>query len=1160
MKYVSLAPRNEKKPEYEEYYKALDFAIRDKTIMNIAVTGPYGAGKSSVIDSYLENRKNLKAIKVSLAKFANIPNTNSDSDLEEEVLKYLFYAIDGRRIGGSLYSQIKERPSILDAIRMVYLISFVIITVAVFKWATFYIFEQNLIVTGRLQEITRMLHQSLSDFCVQSSIGKAVTVLGAFSVIALVCITVREIMKIIEDVLKRIDCIRIDILNANIHKKDNNIIDQNIHEIINMIINIDENVFVFEDLDRCKNHNVFVKLRNICILVNNNEIIKNKFKKIRNCIFTSRKNGSKEELKNNSCIKFIYAIKDDFTYDDKNNKKDIIKENIVAETRTKFFDFIIPIIPIVTQNNIPDDLSNVIKENKINAIDNKFIDEISIYIDNKRILNNIINEFNVYRGSLAKANESFDDRQLLTLIIFKNIDPKGFDDIQERDVLREVFSKINKKKAELSRKYRDELSLLEKKVYPHQTSEDVSRIQQLEERLNILETSDSYSSELQELYTVLDDYALNDFVKMAIRNQYIDTNNYNYINYFYEGQLSLKDRQIIKVLRSGNGQAITDELIQVKNVYERLDDNEYYKRSVYNMSLMKYAIFERYDDRKTKILVKTVLENYGVESIIRFSKYVDENEMHERSDEIVKKLLKLAMLEHETVFDNVNSDVNIDEDNQFYLANKIALLLSDKDIQKINKNNELTEIVSKNIRKISRFDNDSQDKYLREFDIDCDLIPNNYNEYDSYDRIFIEKIVNEKIRKSVPIGYYTLLKVYFLHTVDDGGKNDIFEHSNYDYILKYAKEELIENINENLDLYVEKCLLKTSVDRLTADLVFLLYRLQTIENVKNIILRLQNLNKISDFDYNFSDEDEDSPDYTQRKKLIYEYALENKYLNLDLNSLYKCFILNGWTTKLTDYIASKIDFLINNCNIYEEENIDKFYSSMLVNCSGVKNVDQLLNNKRINISANDFSLLSDNLKQRLVKNNNLEFHVQLLQLIRSFSGESLIMYVSNNINSFLKNDVSFQMTSEEIEKLIIKLKDTKRCSEEEITMLINKQLISMPNIPNEGATENHIIYSDKPFASNIEKNIVSRFTKNKKIEYIISKSSTISKDSLLTILRQGEDVFAEFKVPNFDKAYFIKKGSKNTAKIKSLVDILSKKSLVSRTDGDDGIHFQKLYL
>ncbi len=42
------------KEGYQPYFKALDYALSRDDVKNIAITGPYGAGKSSVILSYLK--------------------------------------------------------------------------------------------------------------------------------------------------------------------------------------------------------------------------------------------------------------------------------------------------------------------------------------------------------------------------------------------------------------------------------------------------------------------------------------------------------------------------------------------------------------------------------------------------------------------------------------------------------------------------------------------------------------------------------------------------------------------------------------------------------------------------------------------------------------------------------------------------------------------------------------------------------------------------------------------------------------------------------------------------------------------------------------------------------------------------------------------------
>lgn len=68
--YDSLTPKIITNDSIKEYFKALDFAFLKKDVRNIAITGPYGAGKSTVILSYLNARLKKDFINVSLADFS----------------------------------------------------------------------------------------------------------------------------------------------------------------------------------------------------------------------------------------------------------------------------------------------------------------------------------------------------------------------------------------------------------------------------------------------------------------------------------------------------------------------------------------------------------------------------------------------------------------------------------------------------------------------------------------------------------------------------------------------------------------------------------------------------------------------------------------------------------------------------------------------------------------------------------------------------------------------------------------------------------------------------------------------------------------------------------------------------------------------------------
>lgn len=82
------------------YIEALDWAVNNPKIKNIALTGPFGFGKSSIIQSYKKSRKYLRIVNVSLAAFQentaeeNKAGANGSDAIEEGILKQLFYSVN----------------------------------------------------------------------------------------------------------------------------------------------------------------------------------------------------------------------------------------------------------------------------------------------------------------------------------------------------------------------------------------------------------------------------------------------------------------------------------------------------------------------------------------------------------------------------------------------------------------------------------------------------------------------------------------------------------------------------------------------------------------------------------------------------------------------------------------------------------------------------------------------------------------------------------------------------------------------------------------------------------------------------------------------------------------------------------------------------------
>lgn len=150
---------------------------------------------------------------------------------------------------------------------------------------------------------------------------------------------------------------------------------------------------------------IFVHLRELNTILNNYELIKKP-------------------------IVFIYAIKDDVFAD---------------KDRTKFFDFIIPVIPIINSTNSGETFLQKIDKSKKMGISHElsqgFILDIAPYVEDMRILQNIYNEFIVYKNTIRMEQElKLSDEAMMALIVFKNLYPKDFADIQlEKGIIKKAF-------------------------------------------------------------------------------------------------------------------------------------------------------------------------------------------------------------------------------------------------------------------------------------------------------------------------------------------------------------------------------------------------------------------------------------------------------------------------------------------------------------------------------------------------------------------------------------------------------------------------------------------------------------------------------------------------------------------------------------------------
>lgn len=368
------------------YLEALDSAIKDEKVYNIAITGKYGSGKTSTITTYESIHNEYKYLNISLASFKDNGQDNNAS-IERSILQQLFYSVDSKKIPFSRFKRIK---GILDKEIYSKLLTILLILISLFLSIYLLKNPQFINIDVLKGNFSIIVQKYFTNFWK----GLSVFILGILAMISSIITIYYLVRRVI--VLLELSNIKLKNENIEVELKPNevnadSIFNKYLDEIIYFFEETNYDVIVIEDLDRFKKSNeVFIKLRELNKLINNCETINRK-------------------------IKFIYCIKD---------------EMFENKERTKFFDFIVPIIPVINSANSRQKLLDKLKDNPLDKnLDKQFIKSITLYIDDMRILNNIMNEFNIYRKNLQNIT-NLAQENLFSIIVFKNLYPREFAKLQ----------------------------------------------------------------------------------------------------------------------------------------------------------------------------------------------------------------------------------------------------------------------------------------------------------------------------------------------------------------------------------------------------------------------------------------------------------------------------------------------------------------------------------------------------------------------------------------------------------------------------------------------------------------------------------------------------------------------------------------------------------
>lgn len=394
-------------PEYFEaehggYVAAIEAALANKQIRNIALSGNYGVGKSSILQE-VARRQDNRVVELSLSTLAPIEASKLDESvpiqattptnrIQQEIVKQLLYREDPSKTPGSRFRRI-ERFRWQREIGNAVLLGFAIAII--------------FLLTGWAQRIA-------AAFAIQKDLGIWINLI-VLSIGTLAVLLVRWLF------YGKLHIKQFSAGSATVTLNDNSVsyFDQYLDEIVYFFEVSERDIVIFEDIDRFNDSYIFETLRALNTLLN-----------------------SSPQIKKPVC--FIYAIKDsifDHVGLEAEGRKleanllttdDPAQAEAVRANRTKFFDLVIPVVPFITHRSARNLAGKLLGEIE-HEVELELLDLAAQYVPDMRLLKNVRNEFIVFRdrifsgdGEQLKLNET----DLFAMMLYKSTHLTDFETIR----------------------------------------------------------------------------------------------------------------------------------------------------------------------------------------------------------------------------------------------------------------------------------------------------------------------------------------------------------------------------------------------------------------------------------------------------------------------------------------------------------------------------------------------------------------------------------------------------------------------------------------------------------------------------------------------------------------------------------------------------------
>ena len=936
--HISLLSPIDDFKRHKEYIIRLKNAIDQPNVFNIALTGSYGAGKSSILKTFKAYYPEYHYVNVSLASFVEVnmsesdstPKSNEDSfeeQLEYSILQQLFYHVKATNIPESRFGRI-ERTSRKKRI-------FVVVCILLFVVANLCLFCQEQ-VTKYFLIPTEVLK---SSFLFGLSI--CVFILG-------ICVILFQLILFIKKI--SIKNLTLDKATLEFEEKKNvSIMNRYLDEILYLFQEKKYNVVIFEDIDRFENTHIFTKLRELNLILNQSEEIGRR-------------------------IVFLYALKDDIFAN--------------AEERTKFFDYIVPVIPFVNASNSGDLFRRKISDLHIPEaeVSSSFITDISAFVNDMRVLTNVVNEFDLYRNLLDKKLKK---EKLLAMILYKNLYPTDFsllhqnkgvvyqtffsapkirNEIREDDSdrLKEIDSEIQAISEETLRSIEELRAVIVGKllklwpgddweIYCDGGKKQISSLFSEENILHILDgniyfenkyyryqtrhlNADEIKSSLGESYkyrirkkiiqsvaddkiktlrdkrkVLMDDIAAIDkytlsviaktdrdifehvdipkgeeekykVLKYFLEKGYIDEEYFFYISIFQEGRLTPSDQEFLLSIKFNTPKEFDYKLQEIPSLIQNLSIVDYDHKGILNKDLLEYCLLHEdgYEDKCDVILKQLVVHEQYIDLLYQF--------MQEGNcvPTFIKRLVHI-----DNVWKSLDKDINHITKDKDKVISAMFKYADINDIRTVNTSYPFNTYINDNNNYSELFENIDQArvrKLLDLLDLNVQLLKDDSNGTDTYSYLYENNMYALTLDN---------VKVIFKHNelpVDN------LDSAIYTSIEAAELNELQGYVHQELPAFVDNLMLTSSNTHESSD---------TIVSLMDEDIKLDDIIKLIKHNDTLWDDCKDITD----KDVVSTLFVENKIKMTFENVKHYCSCIGSWNID-----GTLVAFM--NCN--EEKSMEEF--------------------------------------------------------------------------------------------------------------------------------------------------------------------------------------------------------------------------------------------